>query len=142
MVKNQKVKQREATSGYCEGSKTSNALDYLVGEGIDCLKIAGSNRTAEIRPITPERYGTALFFPIDIRDNKYESLAEILYGLEGATHDNMEIKISPMLGSEIKRLNTKLKVDDDKSYEIIEISQNRYKAFLQLNSRRITAELH
>ena len=98
--------------GYREGSRMSKALDYLVREGVDCVKIANSKHPKD----------KAKYLAIKIDDDK--DFIDDLKNCEGGriiTEENMEICTSLLLGSWIMRLNPKLKLENDKMYRIIEI---------------------
>tara|TARA_B100000315_G_scaffold10985_2_gene10680 strand:- start:2376 stop:2765 length:390 start_codon:yes stop_codon:yes gene_type:complete len=99
--------------GYRKGSKMEKTLDYLVREGLDCIKISGPKHRAD---------GTT-FLPVNIDDEK-NYIDFLRNDMEGATfsNDSMLIELDFLEGNEIKKLNSKLKVENEKIYDVIRIS--------------------
>ncbi len=120
--------------GYIEGSRMSKALDFLAGEGIDCIGIGGTTRrglnTADAEIETLEGGLNQAYLPINMLTDR-NFLDEICYSNEGfITEDSLRIEIDEMFGDEIKKLNPKLsKLDNEKSYGVIKISYTDNRPF-------------
>ncbi len=113
--------------GYIEGSKKSKALDFLAGEGIDCIRIGQTtwrgNNTKEAMLDTSEGSLNTAYFPINmLKDRNF--LDDIFNSNEGfVTDDGLRIEIDGMYGFAIKELNHKLsKLVAGKLYRVIKIS--------------------
>ncbi len=99
--------------GYFEGSKMSNALEFLAVEGIDCIRI-GCKKMDGFKTV---------YFPINTLISR-NFLDDIYNSNEGfLTDDFLRIETDYMRGDEIKELNPKLsKLEDEKLYDVIKIS--------------------
>lgn len=90
----------------------SKALDYLAGQGIDCIKI------------TDKKYDK-IFLPINMLDDKY-FIKEIFDRGGILLKDGMRIKGDYMSGKEIRKLNDKMKVTDTYDlYDVLKISYTK-----------------
>lgn len=89
----------------------SRVMDYLLNEGIDCVKISGLKKGSVSKP---------LFFPLKISDD--EDLKETLKRVEGITNEGLEIQVDYMIGDDIKKLNPKLgRINDNECYSVLKI---------------------
>lgn len=103
------------TRGYREGSRMSKTLDYLVGQGIDCIKIADPKKG---------RAPKTIFLPIKI--NGEGDITDILNRVEGMTKYNIKIEVDFLSGYEIEKLNPKFKLKDEELYDVIKITYFPY----------------
>jgi len=94
--------------GYREGSRISKALDYIVRQGIDCIKISGTKHAGD----------KATFFPLcDKKGRNFIDRACRAGWI--VTDDYMEIETERMSGKEIMELNSELKLEHDKRYDVL-----------------------
>ena len=94
--------------GYREGSRRGKALEYLLRKGIDCIKIGSEG---------PLKH---LYFPINGRDDE-NFIKRIWEAGWIQTSGYMQIEPSAMFGESIMELNPELRLEKDKSYDVLRI---------------------
>ncbi len=88
----------------------SRTIDYLIRQGIDCIKIAKPKH----------RFDGTLFLPLNLDDRDF--LKRICQAGWIETSDYMKIETEGMSGREIMDLNAKLSLEENKRYDVIKIS--------------------